>query len=258
MQKIFRMSLLIVATSTMIFTSCKKDKNEEYTVRFEVNGGSAVAAIKVQEGAKIVKPTPDPTKDGFTFVAWYKEAAFTTEWNFDSDVVTVDLMLYAKWNENSENVNLFYSEFEGFVSETSVSFLYVLVTPNSVEENTGDWLTAGRWYQFQLFGSWNETSVEGIYTPDLGTYTLTTSRSNIVPMTFYAGLWIANSSLNETQITISEGTVVVSANRIEGTFKSDGKEYKFTYSGDIGCPYYGDGVPAKVNTAPKAIVKKVL
>jgi len=76
------------------------DENEEiiHKVDFETNGGTAVAQIKdVTSGTTITAPTA-PTKDGYTFDAWYKEAALTNEWNFDSDTVTADITLYAKWN----------------------------------------------------------------------------------------------------------------------------------------------------------------
>jgi len=39
----------------------------------------------------------NPVKSGSNFVWWYKEAALTNYWNFDSDTVTADTMLYARW-----------------------------------------------------------------------------------------------------------------------------------------------------------------
>jgi uncharacterized repeat protein (TIGR02543 family) len=71
--------------------------NEIFTVTFNANGGSSVAALDIVDGGKATKPT-DPTKPGFTFDGWYKEAALTNAWNFAQDVVTQDVTLYAKWN----------------------------------------------------------------------------------------------------------------------------------------------------------------
>jgi uncharacterized repeat protein (TIGR02543 family) len=68
-----------------------------YDVTFDSNGGSAVATIKdVESGTKITAPTA-PTKPGFDFGGWYKEAALTNEWKFDTDTVTTAITLYAKW-----------------------------------------------------------------------------------------------------------------------------------------------------------------
>lgn len=70
-----------------------------YTVNFESNGGNTVAPIlDVAEQTSIVAPEK-PLKEGFTFEGWYQDTELTTLWNFDTDVVTNDLTLYAKWSE---------------------------------------------------------------------------------------------------------------------------------------------------------------
>jgi uncharacterized repeat protein (TIGR02543 family) len=72
-----------------------------YTVTFESNGGSEVAAItNVTDGAKIDAPGT-PTKTGYTFAGWYREEGLTTQWNFGTDTVTADTVLYAKWTKDS-------------------------------------------------------------------------------------------------------------------------------------------------------------
>lgn len=67
-----------------------------YTVTFDTDGGSAVAAQTVEEGGKVTKPA-DPTKQGSTFDDWYKNAAKTQKWNFSTDTVSDDTTIYAKW-----------------------------------------------------------------------------------------------------------------------------------------------------------------
>ncbi|MGE7114846.1 InlB B-repeat-containing protein [Lysinibacillus sp. NPDC047702] len=71
-----------------------------YSVTFNTNGGSAVASESIVYKEKVTKPKA-PTKAGYTFMGWYKNATFTTEWNFTNDVVTEDITLYAKWTVNS-------------------------------------------------------------------------------------------------------------------------------------------------------------
>ena len=70
---------------------------KKYTVTYNTNGGSAVVSATVSEGHKLTAPEA-PTKDGYTFHGWYKDAAFTNRWNFDTDTVTEDVTLYAKWS----------------------------------------------------------------------------------------------------------------------------------------------------------------
>ena len=77
----------------------------KYTVSFESNGGSAVSPITdVASGAKISKPSPNPTKNGYTFGEWYKEAALTNLWNFTNDIVSKNTTLYAKWTATNCNI----------------------------------------------------------------------------------------------------------------------------------------------------------
>ena len=101
MKKVFLNYLVIAALAgAAAFTSCDDDDKDKktFTVKFNSNGGTDVSDKTVKEGEKISKPSPDPTRSEYTFDAWYKEAGLTTEWIFDTDKVTADLTLYAKWN----------------------------------------------------------------------------------------------------------------------------------------------------------------
>ncbi|MCR5565122.1 MAG: endonuclease [Gammaproteobacteria bacterium] len=52
----------------------------------------------------ITLPTVEPTKFGYTFEGWYKDQAYTTKWNFDSDKITTNTTLYARMNLNSSEI----------------------------------------------------------------------------------------------------------------------------------------------------------
>jgi uncharacterized repeat protein (TIGR02543 family) len=67
------------------------------TVTFNSQRGSAIATLTgVPHGGIITAPTP-PTRAGYTFGGWYKEAACTNAWNFGTDTVTANITLYARW-----------------------------------------------------------------------------------------------------------------------------------------------------------------
>lgn len=68
-----------------------------FTVLFNSNGGSVVASQSVKDGELATEPTA-PTKEGYTFVEWCSDIALSTAWDFENDVVTGDMMLYAKWS----------------------------------------------------------------------------------------------------------------------------------------------------------------
>ena len=73
------------------------------TVTFDAQGGSDVAPLTVNKGERLVKPT-DPTKTDCSFLGWYKDAAYTSAWEFSTDVVNGDITLYARWSNPGEAV----------------------------------------------------------------------------------------------------------------------------------------------------------
>ncbi|MGW6666416.1 Ig-like domain-containing protein [Peribacillus sp. NPDC055009] len=70
-----------------------------FTVTFNSNGGSAVANKTASYNTIIAAPTP-PTRTGYTFGGWYKDAAYTNSWNFAANKVMNHTTLYAKWVAN--------------------------------------------------------------------------------------------------------------------------------------------------------------
>ena len=60
--------------------------------------GSNVDSQSVYRGNKVTEPTA-PTKEGYVFQGWYKDSDCTFPWEFDEDVVTGNVTLYAKWTE---------------------------------------------------------------------------------------------------------------------------------------------------------------
>lgn len=70
-------------------------------VTFNSNGGSEVATVNITSGSAITAPTA-PTREGYTFIGWYKEAALENAWDFAADKVTANITLYAKWTKNEE------------------------------------------------------------------------------------------------------------------------------------------------------------
>jgi uncharacterized repeat protein (TIGR02543 family) len=74
-----------------------------YTVSFESNGGTEVAAQTVASGGKVTQPAA-PTRVGHFFAGWYRDADLTTTWNFSSGTVNADITLYAKWTSDASAV----------------------------------------------------------------------------------------------------------------------------------------------------------
>ena len=79
----------------------------EYTVTFDANGhGTAPTEQKTTYGGKITEPAA-PTAENYYFRGWFKESTCENIWDFDSDIVTANITLYAKWSDcdHSGNTN---------------------------------------------------------------------------------------------------------------------------------------------------------
>ncbi len=77
----------------------------EYTVTFDANGhGTAPTQQKTTYGGKITEPAA-PTAENYYFRGWFKESTCENMWDFDSDTVTADIVLYAKWSECNHSGN---------------------------------------------------------------------------------------------------------------------------------------------------------
>lgn len=73
-----------------------------YTVTFDARGGTPVpVAQTVAHGGKAADPSASVSKTGAYLDGWYTETAYTYKWDFNTDTVTGNLTLYAKWTAGS-------------------------------------------------------------------------------------------------------------------------------------------------------------
>ena len=89
-----------VTANIILYAKWIQNQVNQYRVTFDTQGGSAIADQTVDDGGKVTKPFTNPTKSGYTFDGWYKEEDYRNVWNFDTDTVTSDITLYAKWTQN--------------------------------------------------------------------------------------------------------------------------------------------------------------
>lgn len=94
MKKIILSILAIIG----VFLTAACDKQEvKYEVVFNNDGNRTI--LVVEKGNKVER-LADPTKDGYTFLGWFKNLADTNAYDFDKEV-TENFTLYAKWSKNS-------------------------------------------------------------------------------------------------------------------------------------------------------------
>jgi len=113
--------LCIIAFTAVIgfaFSACELLTEVTYTVTFNSNGGSAVTAQEVFSGGLVTKPI-DPTKAGNTFAGWCRDADLTTLWNFNTNTVTENITLYAKWTVNIVNYTVTFNSNSGIPASST-------------------------------------------------------------------------------------------------------------------------------------------
>ena len=75
--------------------SSTSQNTDIFTVRFYTEGGSGIPVQHVKYSKAAIKPV-DPVRKKYRFGGWYKDTAYTVEYDFTTEV-TANITLYAKW-----------------------------------------------------------------------------------------------------------------------------------------------------------------
>ena len=67
-----------------------------HTVTFNSQGGSDVTSQTIAQGSRAAKPA-DPILANHIFDGWYQDTSYLNAWDFDTDVVTSNITLFARW-----------------------------------------------------------------------------------------------------------------------------------------------------------------
>ena len=161
-----------------------------YTVTFNANSGTPVPATQtVDNGGKVTEPSA-MTRGSYTFAGWYKEAAFTNQWNFATDTVTSATTLYARWTSTvTYNLNNATSGTTPAVQTVNAGSSVTLAASTGISR-TG-----------HTFGGWN-TQADGNGT----NYNAGTSQTLTGNITLYVR-WIYTVTFSGNNQTSATGTV---------------------------------------------------
>ena len=213
--------------ATLIFT-----KKIEYTMSFSTDGGSDVSAIKVINGKTANKPA-DPAKEGYAFVGWYSDAAFTTPYDFSSATVSADTTLYARWIKDQVGVGKYVIDFDlgyenapTYENVTTISGLaYNLPTPERTGYTFGGWWISMYEDGSKLSYKYTEDTVFNSNTTLYAVWVETAGTKLASPLVNISGnsiSWdsVANAISYKITITDPNGTVVVNNESVAATTKS--------------------------------------
>lgn len=97
--------------------------------------GAATPALTGQTLGSLISEPEKPSRKGYTFGGWYKDAQYNQAWDFKKDAILDDTTLYAKWTANEYMVTLDRNGGEGGTISVNVrtdaSMPYVLAPKKS-------------------------------------------------------------------------------------------------------------------------------
>jgi uncharacterized repeat protein (TIGR02543 family) len=167
LKKINLLFLSLLILGILMITSCTPKL--PVMVTFDSQGGSAVEAQMVDHGELVTEPAA-PTKTGSTFGGWYKEPECTNPWNFDSDTLTADVTLYAKWTTNSYTVTFKKND----TAATGKMTAQTIASGSSAKLKACAFSKTG-W----TFAGWATTSGGTVKYSDGDSYTMGTANANL-------------------------------------------------------------------------------
>ena len=92
-------SFIMPARDVTVLAVFEEKSVPVYSVTFDTQDGSPkLLYFNQPEGETIRKPA-NPTRSGYDFEGWFRDKECTDPWDFDSDGLTEDLILYAKWRQ---------------------------------------------------------------------------------------------------------------------------------------------------------------
>ncbi len=162
---------------------------QNYDLTFNSMGGSTVATQSILYGNVASAPT-NPTKTGYIFAGWYKEADYTTKWNFSADTVTENTTVYAKWVAENDAQGSAIIEAPSFEIADKVLSIEI---PNAQEHLVvSDLITVSPYATYKV-----TTDIEGINEIPSGTVPV-----SVGDTTFYI-LVTSGTGSNKTQYTVN-------------------------------------------------------
>ena len=84
-----------VTESIVLYAQWVKEQAGSFPVTFDMNGGNSIDVQQVEEGTCAEQPV-NPLKANAEFEGWYKDASFTTAFDF-SKPITAATTVYARW-----------------------------------------------------------------------------------------------------------------------------------------------------------------
>ena len=90
--------VIVVCILAVILFVAVDLRDPGFTVSFDSKGGSDVPARTQMYGEALALPE-EPTREGYSFTGWYKDAACYEPWDMEEDTIQSGITLYAGWEK---------------------------------------------------------------------------------------------------------------------------------------------------------------
>lgn len=91
-------AIIILCIVVIVAVVVIEMRHPGFTVNFDSKGGTDVASQTHMSGELLDEPEV-PTREGYRFVGWFRDASCTEAWLLESDTVEGDMTLYAAWEK---------------------------------------------------------------------------------------------------------------------------------------------------------------
>lgn len=189
-------------------------------IEYDVIIGDA-AAVKVAYGSKLAKPESDPTKDMtvdkvYTFDGWYNG---DTKWNFETDTVSGDTTLVAKFTDSAREYDVKFGE----AAAAKVAYGSKLTAPTEEPSETKEGYNV-------TFDGWYNGDKKWDFANDVVTGNLTlVAKFNETVITYTAELTLGDGTKKDISYTVENRTEkLAEAKKLLG---ADDDQY--TYTNDL-------------------------
>ncbi|WP_318615893.1 InlB B-repeat-containing protein, partial [Sporosarcina sp. YIM B06819] len=187
----------VITAPTIIYA---KWEINNYVVTFDTQGGDALSSASANHNTVIAAPTA-PTKEGYTFVGWYKDSAATDAWDFTTDKVTSATTLYAKWTINNYTVT-FNSQGGSAVSDKTTNYNTAITAPTPPTK--AGYRFVGWYKESAVTNAWNFT---GAITEDITLYAKWVVYNEPTPPT--PSTPSIPSKVEEINVDVETGTTII-------------------------------------------------
>lgn len=264
------------------------DPNRKWTVSYELHGGNAfendniltdgIPKVEVIAGGILTAPTVEVVRDHYAFDGWYKDATYTEPWNFDTDKVTGNLVLHAKWKPITYDIT--YELYGGsnhsdnpatYTIETAVTLKepvragYQFTGWNTAADGTGNNVTeipVGSHGEKSFYAQWTANSYDVTYNAGEGSFTDgTTNRliSQLYDSTYnlpetnptragYIFLGWFTAETGGTQITLTTNMTKTQAHTLYAQWQEELPATTSVSVGGVTLTYSGTAVYAKTDS----------